>query len=415
MNALASELPLFAPPESVAPRIREIPYNYTSFSDREIVIRLLGAEAWAALDELRGERRTGRSARMLYEVLGDIWAVQRNPYLEDDLLDNPRRRRLLIEALEHRLSEVDKRRSQDGSAAEGDRDRKVGDLLAAARRAVVDFDEGFEQTRRLREKARRLLRRHTRSDAIAFDAFARVSHVTDATDWRVDYPFVVISPDAEDEIPGVVRACIELGLSIVPRGGGTGYTGGAIPLTPLSAVINTEKLERVSEVEHVALPGGADDGLAGRTVPTVYSEAGVVTKRVADAAERAGFVFAVDPTSIDACCIGGNIAMNAGGKKAVLWGTAVDNLACGAWSTRRAIGWRSSASATTSARSTTRRRSPGASPGRTAARRRPRRACCAPRRSPCRAPCSARPASARTSPTSSWAACPASRKKAATG
>jgi len=48
---------------------------------------------------------------------------------------------------------------------------------------------------------------------------------------------------------------------------------------------------------------------------------------VAEAAERAGFVFAVDPTSMDACCIGGNIAMNAGGKKAVLWGTAVDNLA----------------------------------------------------------------------------------------
>jgi FAD/FMN-containing dehydrogenase/Fe-S oxidoreductase len=327
MNALASELPLFAPPESAAPRIREIPYNYTSFSDREIVIRLLGADAWTMLDELRGERRTGRSARMLYEVLGDIWAVQRNPYLEDDLLDNPRRRRLLIEALGHRLGEIDKRRDPDLSATERERDRKVGELLAAARRAVVDFDEGFDRTRRLRDQARRRLRRHTRSDAIAFDAFARVSHVTDATDWRVEYPFVVISPDAEDEIPGIVRACIELGLTIVPRGGGTGYTGGAIPLKPLSAVINTEKLERVSEVEHVVLPGGAGDGLTGRAVPTVFSEAGVVTKRVADAAERAGFVFAVDPTSMDACCIGGNIAMNAGGKKAVLWGTAVDNLA----------------------------------------------------------------------------------------
>ena len=328
MNALASELPLFAPPASATPRIREIPYNYTSFSDREIVIRLLGVDAWTMLDELRGERRTGRSARMLYEVLGDIWAVQRNPYLEDDLLDNPRRRRLLIEALGHRLGEIDKRRDPDLSATERERDRKVGELLAAARRAVVDFDEGFERTRRLRDQARRRLRRHTRSDAIAFDAFARVSHVTDATDWRVEYPFVVISPDAEDEIPGIVRACIELGLSIVPRGGGTGYTGGAIPLTPLSAVINTEKLERVSEVEHVVLPGGAGSaGGADRAVPTVFSEAGVVTKRVADAAERAGFVFAVDPTSMDACCIGGNIAMNAGGKKAVLWGTAVDNLA----------------------------------------------------------------------------------------
>jgi hypothetical protein len=77
-------------------RLREIPYNYTSFSDREIVIRLLGAENWAMLDELRSERVTGRSARMLYEVLGDIWVVQRNPYLEDDLLANRERRDALI-------------------------------------------------------------------------------------------------------------------------------------------------------------------------------------------------------------------------------------------------------------------------------------------------------------------------------
>ena len=53
----------------------------------------------------------------------------------------------------------------------------------------------------------------------------------------------------------------------------------------------------------------------------------MVTQRVADAADDAGYVFAVDPTSAEASCIGGNIAMNAGGKKAVLWGTALDNLA----------------------------------------------------------------------------------------
>jgi len=326
MNAVVAELPLFAHPERASPRIREIPYNYTSFSDREIVIRLLGAESWGLLDELRGERRTGRSARMLYEVLGDIWAVQRNPYLEDDLLDNPRRRRMLIDALEHRLGEIDKRRDSGGTTLDRERDRKVGLLLEAAERAVDAFAESFKVTGKLRARARRLLGKHTRADAIRFDAFARVSHVTDATDWRVEYPFVVICPDAEDEIPGLVKACIELGLSVIPRGGGTGYTGGVVPLTPLSAVINTEKLERVSEVEHVALPGLGEPG-EERRYPTVFSEAGVVTKRVADAAERAGFVFAVDPTSIDASCIGGNIAMNAGGKKAVLWGTAVDNLA----------------------------------------------------------------------------------------
>ena len=64
-------------------------YNYTSLADREIVIRLLGRkDSWAVLDDLRAERRTGRSARMLYEVLGDIWVVDRNPYLQDDAARN---------------------------------------------------------------------------------------------------------------------------------------------------------------------------------------------------------------------------------------------------------------------------------------------------------------------------------------
>ena len=116
-----------------APRLREIPYNYTSFSDREIVIRLLGGEAWTMLERLRSERQTGRSARMLYEVLGDIWVVQRNPYLQDDLLDNPRRRRLLIEALHHRLAEVQARRTPDAGI---ERDALVGELLVGARAAI---------------------------------------------------------------------------------------------------------------------------------------------------------------------------------------------------------------------------------------------------------------------------------------
>src|SRR5688572_4794036 len=298
-------------------RLREIPYNYTSFSDREIVLRLLGAPAWSILDELRGERRTGRSARMLYEVLGDIWVVQRNPYLQDDLIENPRRRKLLIEALHHRLNEVQRRRDP----ADVERDRKVGELLQAARQCVHEFAEDFTRTVQLRKRARRLLERHTRADNVRFDAFARVSHVTDATDWRVDFPFVVLSPDTEVEIPALVRGCIELGLTVIPRGGGTGDTGGAIPLTPLSAVINTEKLEGLGAVEQTSLAEVADP------VPTIFTEAGVVTRRVSEAAERAGLVFAVDPTSADASCIGGNVAMNAGGKKAVLWGTAVDNLA----------------------------------------------------------------------------------------
>ena len=305
-------------------RLREIPYNYTSYSDREIVIRLLGEESWQALDDLRAERVTGRSARMLYEVLGDIWVVQRNPYLLDDLLDNRKRRDALVGALRHRLAEVEKRRVESQSE-DVERSAKVETLVQAASNAIARFEMQFQETLDLRKQAMRVLSRHTRKDNICFDGHARVSHVTDATDWRVEYPFVVLYPDTEDEIGHLVRDCIELGLTIIPRGGGTGYTGGAIPMDPKSVVINTEKLIDIGPVEDVVLPG--IDGPMDAPYATIRTGAGVVTARVAEAATAAGRVFAVDPTSASASCIGGNIAMNAGGKKAVLWGTALDNLA----------------------------------------------------------------------------------------
>ena len=293
-------------------RLREIPYNYTSLSDREVVLRILGDEAWDIINMLREERRTGRSAQMLYEILGDIWVLMRNPYLQDDLLANRKRRKALIDALHHRLNAIEARRQNNP---------KVERLLELAATAVDQFAAEFEQTLQLRKRVLRVLGRITRRDNIQFDGLARVSHVTDATDWRVEYPFVVLHPDTEEEVAPLVRACIELKLTIIPRGGGTGYTGGAVPLDKLSAVINTEKLDAYSAVEHLVLPG------LNEPYATIRCGAGVVTRRVMEAAEANGLVFAVDPTSADASCIGGNVAMNAGGKKAVLWGTALDNLA----------------------------------------------------------------------------------------
>ena len=297
---------------STSQRIREIPYNYTSYSDREIVIRLLGSQSWDLLQQLREQRRTGRSARMLFEILGDIWAVNRNPYLIDDLLENPQRQQALVKEMRHRLNEIQKRR---------DNNQQVIQLISNTDLAINDFDSSFGKTRSKREQVFNRLRKITNKDNIMFDGLARVSHVTDATDWRVEYPFVVINPDHEKEVAPLVRALIELELTIIPRGGGTGYTGGAIPMDAMSAVINTEKLDQYSPVALQQLPG-----LEG-TYPVITCGAGVVTRRVEEAASAAGWVFAVDPTSADACCIGGNVAMNAGGKKAVLWGTTLDNLA----------------------------------------------------------------------------------------
>ncbi|MDQ1363807.1 MAG: hypothetical protein QG652_1669 [Pseudomonadota bacterium] len=292
-------------------RIREIPYNYTSFSDREIVIRFLGESMWALLNELRGERRTGHSARMLFEVLGDMWVITRNPFIQDDLLENKKRRQMLVGALHHRLDQIVARAKGNDKALQ---------LETQARAAVRRFSDWFDAQHALRQKALRIFGRVTRRDNIDFSGIARVSHVTDATDWRIEFPFVVLTPDSEAEIPLLVKACAELELTIIARGGGTGYTGGAVPLYENTAVINMEKLEALGVVEQRLIPGYA------APVATVRCEAGVVTKRVSELATQHGLVFAVDPTSQDASTIGGNIAMNAGGKKAVMWGTTLDNL-----------------------------------------------------------------------------------------
>jgi FAD/FMN-containing dehydrogenase/Fe-S oxidoreductase len=291
---------------------REIPYNYTSFSDREIVIRVLGKHAWHILETLRETRETGLSSHMLLELLGDIWMVMRNPYIQDDLLNNQKRRNSLISTMQERLQRIKGR---------ADGNEKTLELLGITAQSIDKFSGWFAEYSNLRKKAIRQFSKLTAKDNIYFDGLARVAHVTDATDWRVELPFVVLTPDTEEEIAALVQCCITLGLTVIPRGGGTGYTGGAIPLDAMSAVINTEKLETLSDITYRNdLPD------LEATVAVIRAGAGVITRTVSDQAGTAGLVFAVDPTSQDASTIGGNVAMNAGGKKAVMWGTTLDNL-----------------------------------------------------------------------------------------
>jgi FAD/FMN-containing dehydrogenase/heterodisulfide reductase subunit C len=297
--------------DSHSARIREIPYNYTSYSDREIIIRFLGEESWQIIEKLRTSRRTGRSARMLFEVLGDMWVIKRNPFVKDDLLNNRKRREALVHALKHRLNQVELR-------ADGNTDALI--LHSNCLKAITTFEENLLAQIVLRKKTIKALSKITSKNNIDFSGLARIAHSTDATDWRIAMPFVVFKPDSEHEVAAIVRGCIDLGLTIIPRGGGTGYTGGAIPLHANTAVINTEKLEYLSPLKQIELAG-----LEGKH-PVVECGAGVITRRVSDLAEQHGYAFAVDPTSQDASTIGGNISMNAGGKKAVIWGTALDNL-----------------------------------------------------------------------------------------
>jgi len=292
--------------------IREIPYNYTSFSDREIVLRFLSLDVWELLNKLRSQRRTGRSARMLFAILGDMWVIKRNPYIQDDLLANKKRRAEFYNSLDNKLSQIKQR-------AAGNQDALL--LIDSAEKAINQFKTWLENQQNLRKILIKSLSRHTRKRNILFDGMSRVSHVTDASDWRVEYPCVVLTPKTEKEAQKLVQECIKLDMNIIPRGAGTGYTGGAVPLTDKSVVINTEKLDFIHTIRLETLPGLDSE------VNTIEAGAGTVTAAISRKAGKSNLIFAVDPTSQDSSTIGGNIAMNAGGKKAVMWGTTLDNLA----------------------------------------------------------------------------------------
>jgi len=292
----------------VPENIREIPYNYTSYSDREIVKRFLGEELWDDLNVLREQRRTGRSARMLFEILGDVWVIERNVFLKNDLLKHPKRLKKMRQRHQERLQRI------TSGAADNPRALKVE---ACTERMLNEFYAWFDEEPKKRRKTKKVLSKYIHPNNIHFDAFTLSHHATDATDWRSHAPFCVLTPDTPDEIPGLVHAIAEMGLVIIPRGGGTGLCGGSVPLSNNAVMINVEKFDHIGKVE-IRNVGEKGD------VATITAWAGAVTGKVMEASKP--HVFATDPTSLWACTIGGNVASNAGGKHAVIWGTCVDNL-----------------------------------------------------------------------------------------
>ncbi len=297
---------------------REIPFNYTSADDARVVSLLLGGEAWERLQELRSRRVTGRSARLLMRVLGEVFIHQRNAYLFEELVASPRRKKRLFANLAADLADIEEK-------AQGE--PLVHEILVGARDLLDRFAREVDETPSLRDRTRRELGAVIGEANVLFDPFTRVAHATDATDWRLYLPFAVVRPTEERLFAPLLAAIERLGLAAIPRGAGTGLTGGAVPLRPRCVVVNCEALNRIGGIDRREFRSG--DGVLQGTVMTL--EAGVVTERAMEVADEHGLVFATDPTSAWACTIGGNIAENAGGKTAVLWGTCIDNLL--AWKT----------------------------------------------------------------------------------
>jgi glycolate oxidase subunit GlcD len=142
-------------------------------------------------------------------------------------------------------------------------------------------------------------------------------HVPPATDrtWLTDASVsrgivgradAVVLPGSADEVARVIAWCYEHDVAIVPRGGGTGFSAGAVPIDG-GVVLALERLRAVRAF---------DPGLW-----RMHVEAGVRTAHVARIARESGLLFAPDPGAAEQSQIGGNIATNAGGPHAFKYGT----------------------------------------------------------------------------------------------
>lgn len=146
------------------------------------------------------------------------------------------------------------------------------------------------------------------------------SHVLAATDERTSYgsdetedlhfmPAVVVFPGSADEIASILKLANRDRIPVTPRGAGTGLSGGALPVQG-GIVLCTERLNRILEIDERNLQA------------TV--EPGVINQVFRDAVEAKGLFYPPDPASRGSCFLGGNLAENAGGPKAVKYGTTKD-------------------------------------------------------------------------------------------
>ncbi|SBV95025.1 4Fe-4S binding domain protein [uncultured delta proteobacterium] len=149
-------------------------------------------------------------------------------------------------------------------------------------------------------------------DRIDARPHSRVESATDATDLRMELPLLVVAPASAEEVSAVVKLANEMQFALVPRGGASGLTGGAIPARKRTVVLSLTRMNTISTVDAETM--------------TITAEAGAITNDVRMAALDQGFLFSIDPASKTASTIGGNIAENSGGPLCFEYGTTIDNV-----------------------------------------------------------------------------------------
>lgn len=146
--------------------------------------------------------------------------------------------------------------------------------------------------------------KHVLFDNDSFEKYGR-----DETEDLIFYPEVVVIPGTPIEIVAILKLCNDVNIPITPRGAGTGLSGGALPVNK-GILLSMERFNSIIEIDERNLQA------------TI--EPGVITEVFQEAVQEKGLFYPPDPASKGSCFIGGNLAENSGGPKAVKYGVTND-------------------------------------------------------------------------------------------
>ena len=153
----------------------------------------------------------------------------------------------------------------------------------------------------------KLKTRLTNPNSLVTDLAGWEAYFQDATE-ETGRPAAVVLAESESDVVATVRFARKTGLPVIPRGAGTGLSGGCVP-SPGSLVLSTERMKKL-EID--------------ATTATAVCGPGVITKELLDAAAPHGLTYPPDPASYAECTLGGNVAENAGGLRCKRFGVTRD-------------------------------------------------------------------------------------------
>ncbi len=166
------------------------------------------------------------------------------------------------------------------------------------------FEVKQEKIVKVPDRVKKALKEILGEHKVLDDEMDRLLYSYDATRIKM-LPDVVVIPENKEEVQKIVKICYEEGIPVTPRGAGSGYTGGALPVKG-GVIVSFEKMDKIIEID--------EDNAVAKVQP------GVITYRLQQAVEKRGLFYPPDPASYKFCTLGGNVAENAGGPRCVKYG-----------------------------------------------------------------------------------------------